>query len=97
MAFSAIGQPASFYEFLKNDYRLIAVMDFEDHHSYEKEDISKIIQFAQEENITNIVTTEKDAVKLIDVIKDIELPVNFYALKLKAFMDIRDICGVWKS
>ena len=94
MAFSAIGQPASFYDFLKKDHRLIAVMDFEDHHSYEKEDISKIIQFAQEENITNIVTTEKDAVKLIDVIRDIELPVNFFALKLKAYMDIREICGV---
>ena len=94
MAFSAIGQPASFYEFLKNDYRLIAVMDFEDHHSYEQEDISKIIQFAQEENITSIVTTEKDAVKLIDVIKDVELPIDFYALKLKAYMDIREVCGV---
>ena len=93
MAFSAIGQPASFYEFLKNDYRLIAVMDFEDHHSYEQEDISKIIQFAQEENITSIVTTEKDAVKLIDIIKDVELPINFYALKLKAYMDIREVCG----
>lgn len=93
MAFSAIGQPAGFYEFLKNDYRLVAVMDFEDHHSYEQEDISKIIHFAQEENITSIVTTEKDAVKLIDVIKDVELPVNFYALKLKAYIDIKEVCG----
>ena len=94
MAFSAIGQPTSFYEFLKKDYRLIAVMDFEDHHSYEQEDISKIIQFAQEENITSIVTTEKDAVKIIDTIKDVELPVNFYALKLKAYIDIKEVCGV---
>ena len=94
MAFSAIGQPASFYEFLKNDYRLVAVMDFEDHHGYDQEDISKIIQFAQEENITSIVTTEKDAVKLIDIIKDVELPINFYALKLKAYLDIKEVCGV---
>ena len=94
MAFSAIGQPASFYEFLKKDYKLIAVMDFEDHHSYEQEDISKIIQFAQEENITSIVTTEKDAVKLIDIIKDVELPIKFYALKLKAYLDIKEVCGV---
>ena len=94
MAFSAIGQPDSFYEFLKVDYRLIAVLDFEDHHSYEREDVSKIINFAQEENIEAIVTTEKDAVKLIDMIKDVELPVKFYALKLKAFVDIKDVCGV---
>lgn len=94
MAFSAIGQPDSFYEFLKVDYKLIAVLDFEDHHTYEREDISKIIHFAQEENIEAIVTTEKDAVKLVDMIKDIELPVKFYALKLKAFVDIKDVCGV---
>ncbi len=94
MAFSAIGQPDGFYEFLKSDYRLIAVLDFEDHHKYEPEDVSKIINFAQEENIEAIVTTEKDAVKLIDIIKDVEMPVKFYALKLKAFVDIKDICGV---
>ncbi|MCD7739809.1 MAG: tetraacyldisaccharide 4'-kinase [Candidatus Gastranaerophilales bacterium] len=94
MAFSAIGQPVGFYEFLKNDYKLTAVLEFEDHHSYEKDDVSKIIHYAQEENINNIVTTEKDAVKLTDIIKDIELPVNFYALKLKAYIDIKEICGI---
>ena len=96
MAFSAIGQPESFYEFLKIDYKLIAVLDFEDHHGYDKEDIIKIINFAQEEGIDSIVTTEKDAVKLVDIIKDVEMPVKFYALKLKAFVDIKDVCGVWK-
>ena len=94
MAFSAIGQPQSFYEFLKDDYRLSAILEFEDHHSYDREDISKIIGFAQEENVTAVVTTEKDAVKIKDIIKDVEMPVRFYALKLKAYVDIRDICGV---
>ena len=69
-------------------------MEFEDHHTYEPDDISKIIHYAQEENIDCIVTTEKDAVKLIDIIDDIELPVKFYALKLKAFMDMKDVCGI---
>ncbi len=94
MAFSAIGQSESFYKFLKKDYKLSAVLEFEDHHNYEKEDISKIIHFAQEGNIDSVVTTEKDAVKLIDIIKDIEMPIKFYALKLKAYIDIRDICGI---
>ncbi len=94
MAFSAIGQPESFYEFLKIDYKLIAVLDFEDHHGYDKEDIIKIINFAQEEGIDSIVTTEKDAVKLVDIIRDVEMPVKFYALKLKAYVDIKDVCGV---
>ena len=94
MAFSAIGQSKSFYNFLKRDYNLAVVLEFEDHHAYEREDISKIIHYAQEENIDKVVTTEKDAVKLIDIIKDIEMPIKFYALKLKAYIDIRDICGI---
>ena len=44
--------------------------------------------------MTSIVTTEKDAVKIKDIIKDVEMPVKFYALKLKAIVDIREICGV---
>ena len=94
MAFSAIGQPEGFYEFLKNDYKLTAVLEFDDHHIYEHDDISRIIHFAQEENIDCIVTTEKDSVKLIDVIKDVELPVKFYALKIKAYIDIKEVCGI---
>lgn len=91
MAFSAIGQPEGFYDFLKKDFKLIAVLEFEDHHIYDRNDVAKIIQYAQEENIDSIVTTEKDAVKLIDVIRDIEMPVNFYVLKLKSYMDIKEV------
>ena len=94
MAFSAIGQSGSFYNFLKRDYKLTAVLEFEDHHSYDKDDISKIIHFAQEENVDSVVTTEKDAVKLIEIIRDLEMPVKFYALKLRAYIDIKDICGI---
>ncbi|MBQ3642797.1 tetraacyldisaccharide 4'-kinase, partial [bacterium] len=94
MAFSAIGQPKSFYDFLKDDYILTAILEFEDHHSYDREDVSKIISYAQECGVTNIITTEKDAVKIKEIIKDVEMPVKFYALKLKAFVDIREICGV---
>lgn len=94
MAFSAIGQSGSFYRFLKKDYKLAAVLEFDDHHNYDKDDVSKIIHFAQEENIDSVITTEKDAVKLVDIIKDIEMPVKFYALKLKAYIDIKDICGI---
>lgn len=93
MAFSAIGQPSGFYEFLKQDYKLAAVLEFEDHHSYDKSDISKIIEFAQEENVEYVITTEKDAVKLIDLIDDVEIPIKFFALKLKAYMDIKEIFG----
>lgn len=94
LAFSAIGQPQSFYNFLKDDYNLKAILEFEDHHCYNREDISKIIHYAQEENINSVVTTEKDAVKIKQIIKDVELPIKIYALKLQAFVDIKDVCGV---
>ena len=91
MAFSAIGQPSSFYDFLKIDYNLFAVLEFEDHHIYDRNDVAKIIEYAQEQNIDSIVTTEKDAVKLIDVIQDIEMPINFYVLRLKSYMDVKEV------
>ena len=93
MAFSAIGQPSGFYDFLKKDYKLIAVLEFEDHHIYDRQDVAKIIEYAQHDNVEYIVTTEKDAVKLNDVIEDIELPIKFFALKLKSYMDIKEIIG----
>ena len=94
LAFSAIGQPESFYNFLKNDYMLKGVLEFEDHHSYDRDDIRKIIQIAQTENVKSIITTEKDAVKILEIIKDIEIPINIYALRLKAVVDIKEACGV---
>lgn len=93
MAFSAIGQPSGFYDFLKQDYKLSAILEFEDHHIYDRQDIAKIIEYAQHDNIEYVVTTEKDAVKLKDIIEDIELPISFFTLKLKSYMDIKEILG----
>ena len=74
VALSAIGQPEQFYKFLENDYKIIKKITFDDHHLYNLSDI---------ENISgNIVTTEKDAVKLAKFNK-----LNIYALKLKTTID----------
>ena len=69
-AMSAIGQPEQFYRFLEEDYIIRDKITFDDHHQYKLSDT---------ENIKgNIVTTEKDAVKLAPLNKR-----NIYALKLK--------------
>ena len=74
-ALSAIGQPEQFYAFLENDYRIKDKITFDDHHQYVLSDI---------ENIEgNIITTEKDAVKLALLGKG-----NIYALKLKTSFNI---------
>ena len=77
-ALSAIGQPEQFYQFLENDYKIKEKISFDDHHQYSLDDIKNIDG--------NIITTEKDAVKLALLGKD-----NIYALKLKTTFDIENI------
>ena len=79
-ALSAIGQPEQFYNFLKNDYIIKEKRSFDDHHKYTIDDIKDIDG--------NIITTEKDAVKLALLNKD-----NIYALKLKTTVPVEDILG----
>ena len=77
-ALSAIGQPEQFYAFLENDYKIKEKITFDDHHQYSLKDI---------ENIEgNIITTEKDAVKLALLGKD-----NIYALRLKTSFDLEKV------
>ncbi len=77
-ALSAIGQPEQFYKFLEPDYKIKEKITFDDHHQYTLTDV---------ENIEgNIVTTEKDAVKLALLGKS-----NIYALKLKTVLDINKL------
>ena len=65
IAYSGIGNPKSFSNSLsKAGLNVIEHIIFPDHHNYEFEDISKIINIAKKNNIENIVTTEKDAVKI---------------------------------
>lgn len=74
-AISAIGQPEQFYQFLDGDYIIKDKISFDDHHQYVLSDI---------ENIKgNIITTEKDAVKLALLNKP-----NIFALKLKTIVDV---------
>ena len=77
-ALSAIGQPEQFYAFLK-DYKIKNTITFDDHHQYTQDDIKNIEG--------NIVTTEKDAVKLALLGN-----TNIYALKLKTVLDVEELC-----
>ena len=77
-AISAIGQPEQFYKFLEGDYIIKNKITFDDHHQYSLSDI---------ENIEgDIVTTEKDAVKLALLNKS-----NIHALKLKVALDLEGL------
>ena len=79
-ALSAIGQPEQFYAFLK-DYKIKNTITFDDHHQYTQDDIKNIEG--------NIVTTEKDAVKLALLGN-----TNIYALKLKTVLDVEELINM---
>ena len=79
-AVCAIGQPQQFFNFLKN-YDVKEEVAFDDHHQYTPIDIMDIQG--------TVVTTEKDAVKLLKFDKD-----NIHALKLKTKVDVRKLLNV---
>ena len=76
-AMCAIGQPQQFYDFLK-DYQVVDTVTFDDHHQYSATDIVDISG--------NIITTEKDAVKLARFDRG-----NIYALRLKTVIDVEEL------
>ena len=73
-AMCAIGQPQQFYDFLSK-YQVVKTVTFDDHHQYSPIDIVDISG--------NIITTEKDAVKLARFDRS-----DIYALKLKTVIDV---------
>lgn len=79
IAMSAIGQPEQFYNFLEPNFKIKQKITFDDHHQYSIDDIKNLKG--------NIVTTEKDAVKLALLDRD-----NIFALKLKTVLNVEKLC-----
>lgn len=89
LAFSAIGQPKQFYQFL-GDYNVIKTVDFDDHHNYTKADVEKLQQICIESDIKTLVTTEKDSAKLVNL----GFFLKVFALKLKTNLDVETLLNV---
>ena len=77
IAFSGIGNPESFTQTLKSDCLQIAEhVVFHDHNEYSSDDISQLIQLALKNGIEDIITTEKDAIKISGFCES--APVTFW-------------------
>lgn len=64
-AFCAVGNPASFFEQLRNSgYELVIEKAFRDHHTYTQKDVDALIDTATRAGAAGLITTAKDAVKL---------------------------------
>ena len=83
IAFSAIGQPQQFYNFLK-DFKVEKTVDFDDHHNYTQKDVDELLATG----VKTFITTEKDAGKLLNLdFRDAKV----FALKLKTNIDVQKL------
>ncbi|MCX5703219.1 MAG: tetraacyldisaccharide 4'-kinase, partial [Candidatus Omnitrophica bacterium] len=84
--FSGIGDPESFENLIARCGIHIGLsFRFRDHHNYTKQDLDKVIQSAREKNIDTIITTAKDAARLLgmaDITGQLSILVLRIALKV---------------
>ncbi|HBG48083.1 MAG TPA: tetraacyldisaccharide 4'-kinase [Cyanobacteria bacterium UBA9971] len=92
IAFAGIGQPEFFFNSLKcQNIQLLSEMIFEDHYLYTKLVVENLIEKAQEKGADSIITTEKDAVKLMPFLNEIDTKIKICALKLRVELDLEEL------
>ena len=73
LAFCALGNPSNFFEQLRREnFNIIAEQKFPDHRFYTQNDIEKLVEKAKQSGAKILLTTAKDAVKLVNL--KIDLP-----------------------
>jgi tetraacyldisaccharide 4'-kinase len=71
LAFCGIARPENFTRMLAaQGYEATEMVNFEDHHAYNEDDIAHLMQQARAIEANGFVTTEKDAVKLTPILRD---------------------------
>ena len=87
LAFCAIGQPEQFFNLLTAN--VVGQEVFEDHHDYTEDDIKYLINKAKEHCAEALITTEKDAVKILKLKNSKNIKI--YAAKLVPDLNIEEI------
>ena len=88
LAFSAIGSPAGFYNFLDQEgISVKAHRTFRDHHIFTQSDISKLVELALSLKVDGFICTEKDLVNLPEGI-DLDVPIYIPRIVVKLDDDI---------
>lgn len=87
VAFAGIAQPESFFNLIETQGAKLAEKKvFPDHYLYKREDVEALIEIAHSAGVNSIITTEKDAVKILPFVSNGNAhtsQVSVYALKLK--------------
>lgn len=84
LAFCGLGNPANFFEQLRNEnFRLVQTINFPDHHFYNQNDIENLEASARKNKTRAFITTVKDAVKL----KNLKFNLPCYVAHSKLVFD----------
>lgn len=91
LAFCALGNPNNFFEQLQQEkFELVSTQKFPDHHSYTQKDIEKLVAQADQLGAKTLLTTAKDAVKLMDLKFEVPCFVVESAMVFDGENDFRD-------
>jgi len=81
-AFCGVGNPESFFTHLRREgYQPELTRAFADHHHYSQADIDRLVNDAQKKEATALLTTAKDALKLLEM--EIGLPCYVLDIQIK--------------
>jgi tetraacyldisaccharide-1-P 4'-kinase len=93
VAVSGIAQPAAFFAELEQDgWTLTARVAFGDHRDFTARDLARIVRIVRETGAAAVLTTEKDAVRLLPW-RPLPVPVAF--VPLVAAIEPADVFGTW--
>lgn len=82
IACCGIGNPTSFLDLLsRNEIIIKTQLIYPDHHNFTYGDIEQIVKLAQKYNVENIITTEKDSVKIEELCQG--TPLSFWFTKIE--------------
>lgn len=83
-AVTAIGSPASFHRTLQQEgYKIGLKKSYADHHVFSEQDLNDIFQFGISKGATQIIITEKDAVKWRPLLEGKELLLPVFVLPIR--------------
>lgn len=86
LAICGIANPESFLDTLsRHEINVLSYIAYPDHHNYEYGDIEEIITLAKKYNVEDIITTEKDAVKIEDLCQ--AAPLSFWKTNIEVSWD----------
>ena len=83
--FTGIADDSALRAYLSDTYKIVDVLNFPDHHAYSKADMRSIAAAVRKYPTAALLTTEKDAVRVLDCKKvDESVRKRLFAVPVKA-------------